>query len=141
MTSLETIRQLENQIECAHQHLEDLWDDRQAAIKEFLSNHSDWIQVNYIPLCHYLMAPEMKNHLVDYTYNLLSKEKGFTYEEVKEVVKQSTHPYGIAYFMLKGELMPKHLMVRYVDYLKREHPDCVLDLAFMLEESKEDKEI
>lgn len=43
MTSLETIRQLENQIECAHQHLEDLWDDRHVAIEEFISNHPDWV--------------------------------------------------------------------------------------------------
>lgn len=139
MSSLKTIRELEEQIECVHQHLEDLWDNRNAAIKEFISNHPDWIRVNSFCTSasyHYFMAPEMKIHLVDYTHKLLSKERGFSREDAKKLVKDNHNLYHNLYLeniILKGELVPKHLMLRYLNYLKKEHPNCVLDMLSMVE--------
>lgn len=82
------------------------------------------------------MAPEMKIHLVDYTHKLLSKERGFSREDAKKLVKDNHNLYHNLYLeniILKGELVPKHLMLRYLNYLKKEHPNCVLDMLSMVE--------
>lgn len=133
MTSLKAIRELEVQIECIYQHLDSLWDDRTKAIREFLDEHTNLIRVYIKYDSYYLITPEATTHIVDYTYNLLSKEREFSYEDAKKLVSNITHDYKLGEIMLKGELVSKHLMLRVLDYLKKEYPDCVLDMTFMVD--------